>query len=202
MKLSLNADFTQLPRAGSVIRAHDLPGHGRILPFDIALLPHDEREMRRRVVELVHGDKVLVDLLEQTVLASGDVLVLDDGRHVEIIAGEEQVFDIRPRDPVHLAELAWHLGGMHVAVMVEPDRILILRDDAVRTMLEDMGAKVTEASEPFEPLRAVPFEGRAHGHHDHHHHDHHHGHDHDHHHGEPDRFGRYPGDPHYGHNHG
>ena len=29
--------------------------------FDLAVLPHDERRVRRRLITLVHGDQVLVD---------------------------------------------------------------------------------------------------------------------------------------------
>ena len=80
MKLSLNTDFTKLPRAGAILRAEDAPAGGSV-PFDIAVLPHDERHLRRRVVDLLHGDKVLVDLPEPLMLGHGDLLVLDDGRH-------------------------------------------------------------------------------------------------------------------------
>lgn len=201
MKLSLNTDFTQLPRAGSVRRAAELADDAsRPVPFDIAVLAHDERHLRRRVIELVHGDKVLVDLLEPVHLDSHDVLVLDDGRHAEIIAAEEEVYDIRARDAMHLTELAWHIGNRHLAAQIEPDRILILRDHVIRAMLEGLGARVTDASEPFHPVRGA-YAGHEHGHH-HHGHSHDHGHDdHGHSHGEPDRYGRRPGDPHYGHNH-
>ena len=60
-------------------------------PFDLAVLAHDERHLRRKVIELVHGDKVLVDFPEPSWWATGDVLVLDDGRHAEIIAAEEEL---------------------------------------------------------------------------------------------------------------
>ena len=220
MKLSINQDFTKIPRATSFLRHHDLPVHAAIVPFDLAILLHDERHLRRRVIELVHGDKILVDLPEPVALESGDVLVLEDGRHAEIIAGEEAVYDIRPRDTVHMAELAWHIGNRHLAASIEPDRILILRDHVIKAMLEGLGAKVTEASEPFEPLRGAYSGG--HGHHDapaerdafgrvpgdaHYGHNHgpaddHHGHGHHGHaHEAPDAFGRMPGDPHFGHNH-
>jgi len=193
MKLSLNADFTKMPRAGSVIRAQDLPARDRVIPFDLAVLAHDERHLRRRVIELVHGDKVMVDLPKPVMLENGDVLVLDDGRHAEIIAAEEHVYDIRAKDATHLAELAWHIGNRHLAAQIEPDRILILRDHVIRDMLEGLGASVTEVSEPFHPLRGAYSDDHGHGHHGHghHHHDH----------GDADRFGRLPGDPHYGHNH-
>lgn len=225
MKLSMNTDFTKMPRAGSIIRAADLGAH-RVLPFDLAVLDHEERHLRRRVVELVHGDKILVDLPEAVQLDSHDVLVLDDGRHAEIIAAEEEVYDIRAKDPVHLAELAWHIGNRHLAAQIEEGRIVILRDHVIKAMLEGLGATVAEVSDTFHPVRGAYAGGHAHGpqpdahgrmpgdphyghshgpgehHHGHDHgHDHDHGHGHGHDHGELDDFGRKPGDPHYGHNH-
>ncbi|MFH1794774.1 MAG: urease accessory protein UreE [Pseudomonadota bacterium] len=199
MKLSMNTDFTKMPRAGSVIRAADL-GPDRVIPYDLAVLDHEERHLRRRVVELVHGDKILVDLPEPVHLDDRDVLVLDDGRHAEIIAAEEEVYDIRAKGPVHLAELAWHIGNRHLSAQIEEHRILILRDHVIKAMLEGLGATVTEVSEPFHPVRGAYSGGHAHGHDHGHGHDHDHGHDHGH--GELDSFGRRPGDPHYGHNHG
>lgn len=199
MKLNLNTDFTKLPRAGRVLRAADLePEASRPLPFDLAVLAHDERHLRRRVLQLAHGDKVLVDLPDPVSLDHGDVLVLDDGRRVEIIAAEEEVYDIRAKDAVHLSQLAWHIGNRHLAAQIEADRILILRDHVIKAMLEGLGARVSEVSEPFQPVRgAYAGHGHDHGHS----HDHGHHHDHDHAHGDRDRFGRLPGDPHYGHNH-
>ena len=199
MKLSMNTDFTQMPRAGSVIRAADL-GPDRVIPYDLAVLDHEERHLRRQVVELVHGYKILVDLPEPVHLDDRDVLVLDDGRHAEIIAAEEEVYDIRAKGPVHLAELAWHIGNRHLSAQIEEHRILILRDHVIKAMLEGLGATVTEVSEPFHPVRGAYSGGHAHGHDHGHGHDHDHGHDHGH--GELDSFGRRPGDPHYGHNHG
>jgi urease accessory protein len=225
MKLSLNTDFTKMPRAGGVIRAEDLPAD-RPVPFDLVVLSQDERHLRRRVLTLQHGDKVFVDLAEPTMLGDRDVLVLDDGRHVEIVAAEEELCEIRARDAVHLAELAWHIGNRHLPAQIEADRILILRDHVIKAMLEGLGASVIEVREHFVPLRGA-YSGHSHGHgqadaygrmpgdphygHDHgpgeHHHDHHaHGHGHDHHHGHgqgrADAYGRMPGDPHYGHDHG
>ena len=179
MKLSLNTDFTSLPRAGSHIRRVDLPAD-RPTPFDVAVLPHDERHLRRRVIGLAHGGKVMVELPKPAMLESGDVLVFDDGRHAEIVAADEELYDIRAKNPVHLAELAWHIGNRHLAVEVEEDRILILREPAIAEMLEELGATVTEVAEPFHPVREA--EGHSHEHRHDHGHDHghsHHHHDHD-----------------------
>ncbi len=187
MKLSLNADFTKFPRAVSVVPfgAASGPVAGR------AVLAHDERHLRRRAIALDDGGKVLVDLLEPVMLANGDRLVLEDGRQVEIGAAPEELYAIGARDALHLAELAWHIGNRHLAVAIEPARLLILRDHVIKAMLEGLGATVADVVEPFNPLRGA-YAG--HGGHDHHGHEHHG-------HGERDAFGRLPGDPHYGHNH-
>ena len=204
MKLSLNTDFTQFPRAGAVRHSAEAKG----VAFDKVSLPHDERHLRRRALTLSGGGKILVDLAEPTVLETGDRLVLDDGREVEIAAEPEELLDIRARDAVHLAELAWHIGNRHLPAQIEAARILILRDHVIEAMLEGLGATVSKVVEPFSPVRGA-YSG--HGGHDHHHgHDDHHGHDHSHHdhhhahghdHGDRDAYGRLPGDPHYGHNH-
>ena len=198
MKLSLNTDFTKFPRAVSVAPAGNTSG----AVAGKAVLPHDERHLRRRAIELtegtVEGGKVLVDLLEPVTLNDGDRLVLEDGRQIEIAAAPEELHDIRARDSAHLAELAWHIGDRHLAAAIEAGRILVLRDHVIKAILEGLGAAVTDVVEPFSPVRA--HSGHSHDHHDHGHHDHGHDH-HDHGHGERDAYGRLPNDPHYGHNH-
>jgi len=207
MKLNIQTDFTKFPRAVSVLRAAEA---GTAALAGTATLAHDERHLRRRVVELAGGEKVLVDLPQSVVLEDGDRLVLEDGRQVAIAAAAEEVYDVRGRDAVHLAELAWHIGNRHLAATITGDRILILRDHVIRDMLEGLGAAVAEVTAPFVPVRGA-YCGHGHDHDHHHGHGHGHGHDHHHHHGdhdhgdhghgERDAYGRLPGDPHYGHNH-
>ena len=110
------------------------------------------------------ASKVLVDLPEPVALNDGDRLVLEDGRHVEIIAAPEEVYDIRARDAVHLAELAWHIGNRHLAASIEAGRILILRDHVIKAMLEGLGATVTDVFEPFKPVRGAYSGHGGHGH--------------------------------------
>jgi urease accessory protein len=180
MKLDIRTDFTKLPRAVSVLPAVEVSGE----PYGSAELAHDERHLRRRVIELAGGDKVLIDLPKPIALDHGDRLVLEDGRQVEIIAAQEPLYDIRGRDAVHLSELAWHIGNRHLAAGIEADRILILRDHVIKAMLEGLGATVTNVSEPFKPVRGAYAGEHGHGHshsHDHaHDHDHHDGHHHHH----------------------
>ena len=135
------------------------------------MLAHDERHLRRKVLELSKGKKVLVDLAEPVALEQGDVLVLEDGRRAGIVAAAEDVYEISARDQLHLAELCWHIGNRHLAAQIEPARILILRDHVIKAMLEGLGATVAEITEPFVPVRgAYSGHGHSHGHDDHHHH--------------------------------
>jgi urease accessory protein len=169
-------------RASSLIRAEKIAADPvRKIPFDLAVLAHDERHLRRKVIDLVHGDRVLVDFPEAVMVGDRDVLVLDDGRHAEIIAAEEELLEVQGRDATHLAELAWHIGNRHLAAEIEPARILILRDHVIRAMLEGLGATVADIVEPFTPLGGA-YSSSGHGHHGHgqEHEDHAHGHHHPH----------------------
>lgn len=125
------------------------------VPFDILVLTHEERYLRRRVVTLQHGDDVLVDLPNAVALADSDRLVLEDGRHVEIIAADEELMEVRAGTKVSLAELAWHIGNRHLPAQIEPQRILLERDHVIRDMLRGLGAWVSNTREPFEPLRGA-----------------------------------------------
>jgi urease accessory protein len=126
--------------------------------WDIAVLSHDERRVRRRLIPLVHGDEVAVDFPQTITLNQGDRLQLEDGKLVEIIAGEEYLYEVRGRDYWHLMELAWHIGNRHTKAEIDAEtkgdmgRILILRDHVLRDMLRGLGATVTEISEPFHPM--------------------------------------------------
>jgi len=146
------------------------PGHGRNI-WDLAVLSHDERRVRRRAIELVHGDTVLIDFPHPISLESGGALELDNGMLVEVIAGEEPLYEVRGKDHIHLMQLCWHLGNRHLKVQIERewegsgDRILILRDPVIRDMLIGLSATVTAISEPFHPLDGAY--AHAHGSEDH-----------------------------------
>ena len=131
------------------------PGALDRTPFDLAVLPHDERRVRRRSLTLVHGDSVLVDFPAPVTLADRSGLRLEDGRLVEIIAAEEHLYEVRGQDDLHLMRLCWHLGNRHLKTAIEDGadgrRVLILRDHVIRDMLLGLGAEVREISEPFAP---------------------------------------------------
>ncbi|OHV24584.1 urease accessory protein UreE [Rhizobium sp. RMa-01] len=152
-------------------------------------LPHDLRHLRRKLLHLENGEMVMLDLKDPVLFANGDLLVRDDGELIEILAADEKLFEIRGRDRTHLVELAWHLGNRHLAAQIEEDRIVILRDHVIRSMLQGLGATVLDIEEPFQPARGAYHSHGAHSHdhghtaHDHGHVAHDHGHESKHDHG-------------------
>jgi urease accessory protein len=144
--------------------SHLPAGHGKGTAFDLVTLEHDERRVRRKLLTLVHGDQVLVDFPDPVTLDDRSALVLSDGRLVEVIAAEENLYAITGRDSAHLMRLAWHLGNRHLPAQLEQHRILIKRDHVIRDMLVGLGARVTEISEPF-----FPEQGAYHSHGNHNH---------------------------------
>ena len=128
---------------------HLPPAHGQATPFDLVVLDHDERRLRRKLLRLQHGDEVMVDFPQTVTLDHKSALQLEDGRLVEVIAAEELLYEIRARDADHLVRLAWHIGNRHTSAQLEASRILIKRDHVLKTMLEGLGATVANVSEPF-----------------------------------------------------
>ncbi|MBB3442189.1 urease accessory protein UreE [Rhizobium sp. BK379] len=180
-------------------------------PTSQVKLPHDLRHLRRKLLHLENGEMVMLDLKEPVLFANGDMLVREDGELIEILAANEKLFEVRGRDRAHLIELAWHLGNRHLSAQIEEDRIVILRDHVIRTMLQGLGAMVLDIEEPFQPARGAYHSHGGHSH-GHDHHDHDHGHDHGHDHHDHDHHGhdhhdhhdhdRHDHDHEHGHDHG
>jgi len=166
-----------------MIRAVRVAEAGAGKPADAVVLDHDARHRRRVTMKGEEGLEFLLDLPEVRVLKDGDLLVLEDGRLVEVKAAFEPLTRVIARDPAHLVRIAWHLGNRHLPAQFEAGFIFIRRDHVIEDMLRGLGATVLHVRAPFAPESGAYAQG-GHGHHDHGHHDHgHHDHaPHDHHH--------------------
>lgn len=131
-----------------------------------AVLDHQGRHLRRCRIDLDSGEKLLIDLPATVALETDDVLLLEGGGYVAVAAATEPLYAVTGRDGLHLTELAWHIGNRHLPAEIRNDRILILRDHVIRTMLLGLGAGVEEISMPFSPLRGAysGHGGNGHGH--------------------------------------
>jgi urease accessory protein len=146
-------------RATSVIPAASLPA----APADTVTLDFEARHRRRIAMRSEGGLEFLLDLEKAHRLRQGDQLVLEDGRHVAVIAAPEPLAEIRCDDLRHLVRVAWHLGNRHLPTMLDGDRLVIRRDHVIEEMVTGLGARVLVINAPFNP------EGGAYagGHHHH-----------------------------------
>lgn len=168
-----------MPRVTGVIAAshrHDRP------VIDTVILDCAQRSMQKLTITGVKGGIFELDQREPVRLRTDDLLVLDDGNLVEVVAAPEPLIEVRASDLAALAQLAWHLGDRHLPVQVLSNRIRVRRDAAIKSLLASLGAKVTIIEAPFEPESGAYEASHAHGHDHHHDHDHNpdHGHRHDH----------------------
>lgn len=167
-----------MPRATSVLAAADR--HGRAV-VDTVILGYAQRSAQKIAVTGVKGGAFEIDLHEPRRLRTDDLLLLDDGTLIEVLAAPEPLIEARATDVAALARLAWHLGDRHVPVQVLPNRVRALRDGTIEALLKSLGAKVTLIDAPFEPEGGAYASAHGHDHaHDHHGHDHGHGHRHQH----------------------
>lgn len=141
-----------------MLRAQTIAFDGPV-PYDIVVLNSDERHLRRRTLTLQHDEQILVDLERPVQLNHGDRLVLDDGRHVEVIAAEETLMEVTATSSVDLARLAWHLGNRHARIEIGDGRLWLSVDHVLRAMLTRMGATVEEVEAPFHPEEPGPMTG-------------------------------------------
>jgi urease accessory protein len=165
-----------MPRASSVTSVGH--SHGRPV-VDTVILDYAQRSAEKLTVTGVKGIVVDIALHQAVRLHTDDLLVLDDGNLVEVVAAPEPLIEARATDVAGLSRLAWHLGDRHVPVQVLPNRIRARRDSAIESLLASLGAKVTMIDAPFEPEGGAYASGHDHDHahdhdhsHGHHHHDH------------------------------
>lgn len=120
-------------------------------PWSRIALDAQERHLRRKLLTLPDGSSVLVDFAKPVKLGDGDCLVLEDGRLILIEAQAEELMEVRGRDAIHLAQLAWHIGNRHLEAQIEQNRILIRPDRVIALMLEGLGAVISNTRETFSP---------------------------------------------------
>ena len=168
-----------MPRVTSVLG----PGHRHDRPVvDTVILDYAQRSAQKITVTGVKGGMIEIDLQQPAGLRTDDLLLLDDGTLVEVVAAPESLIEARTTDVAALARLAWHLGDRHVPVQLLANRIRARRDAGVEALLASLGAKVTLIEAPFEPVGGAYASSHGHDHqdHDHDHHGHAHGYHHDH----------------------
>lgn len=129
------------------------------------------------------GRRVGVFLPRGTVVRGGDVLVVEDGSLLRVVAAPQAVLRITPcaahGSAFDLVRAAYHLGNRHVPIELHPSHLQIEPDHVLAEMLQQMHLIVTPMEAAFEPENGA-YGGGGHG--DGHRHHHAHAHDEGHHH--------------------
>jgi urease accessory protein len=118
---------------------------------DTITLDETDRHRRRFAMTSDNGIAFLLELETTTLLQEGDLLLLDDGRRIEVRAEAEPLYEIRARNRHQLLQLSWHLGNRHLPTQIMADHLRIRQDSVIRDMLIGLGAQVTETRAGFDP---------------------------------------------------
>lgn len=121
-------------------------------------LDFDHRRRRRMTLSTDEGLSFLLNLSRVETLRDGNILLLQDGTGVHVIAKNESVLDIYCSDLKHLVRISWHLGNRHLPTELRGDRLRIRQDYVIEDMVQKLGAETQRLEAPFNP------EGGAYGH--------------------------------------
>jgi urease accessory protein len=113
------------------------------------------------------GRQLGIFLQRGTVVRGGDVLVVEDGSLIKVIAAPQQVLKIthcpEHGTPYDLIRAAYHLGNRHVPIELKPDHLKIEPDHVLADMLRAMHMIVHTVDEAFEPENGA-YANAGHGH--------------------------------------
>ena len=134
--------------------------------YDVVVLTYDDRLIRRKRLTTVQGEGFLVDLPAVTNLDDFWGFQLDDGRTIQVLPAEVALVEITvsDRSGANLPRLCWHIGNRHTPCQIEASRLLIRRDHVLEAMLRQLGADISQVTEPFTPEGGAYGTGRTMGH--------------------------------------
>ena len=138
--------------------------HSNEMPADTVTLSYDDRHRRRIVMTGDNGLHFLLDLEKTTELRDGNDLLLEDGRHVRVLAAKEQLMKVTAKDSHHLLIIAWHIGNRHLPCEISAKHVVLRYDHVILDMLEKLGASVQKIEEAFNPEGGAYGVGRTHSH--------------------------------------
>jgi urease accessory protein len=118
---------------------------------DTLLLDHERRRNPAGAVVALRGTSIELALPRGTMLRHDDLLLLDDGGLVEIVARPESLIEIRADEIALLARAAWLLGDHHIPAQLSERRLRVRQSEAVAALLQPLGLKLANIEAPFEP---------------------------------------------------
>lgn len=88
-------------------------------------------------------------------LTDGSVIFQQDGKDYLVRQLPETVYEVPFETPSHAALVAWKVGNLHLPAQILPDRLRVLHDEAMKSLLDREGWAFTEPVVLFQPLKAM-----------------------------------------------
>lgn len=154
---------------------HVLPPNDAAVVMATLSLTASDRAKSRHRFSADDGTPLYLNLARGTVLRDGDLLRgdrEDDATAlVRVVAKPEPVIVVTATSDFALIRAAYHLGNRHVALELAPQKLTLVPDPVLETMLTQLGGlELVPATLPFEPEAGAYRSVRSHIHN--------HGHDH------------------------
>jgi urease accessory protein len=118
---------------------------------DTLILDYEQRKNPAGAISALRGTTIEIALPRGIALRHDDLLLLDDGGIVEIVARPEALTEIRAENITLLARAAWLLGDHHIPAELRERRLRVRRGPSVAALLTPLGLKLANIEAPFEP---------------------------------------------------
>jgi urease accessory protein len=144
---------------------------GNLTELDRPVEAVDELELTAEERERAHlrarsrGNRELIISLPRGVeLHDGDVVYIEDGVAVVVVAAPEDVLEVNPRTPREWALAAYQLGNLHRPARFLPDAILTPYDRPAAETLRALGVATRRVRRGLVGERCRALTNHRHGH--------------------------------------
>lgn len=119
--------------------------------FTVYLTATERLKTQQRII-LPNLEPLYLRLPRGEALAEGDLLLSENKEiAIAIAAKPEPVITVTASNPHLLLKAAYHLGNRHVPLEIKPDYLRLTPDSVLKSLLMQLGLKVTEEIAPFYP---------------------------------------------------
>lgn len=138
----------------------------RVETVDELELTAEERERAHLRVRSRGNRELIISLPRGEELLDGDVVYIDGGVAVVVVAAPEDVLEASPRTKKEAALAAYQLGNLHRPARFLEDSILTPYDHASEEVLRALGVPTRRDTRAFVGDRSSAFAHHHHPHHD------------------------------------
>lgn len=123
---------------------------------DALVLTWEERRWNRKRVLTRRGREIALALPTGSVLAAGDILLVEPEWYLEVEPAAEPVIAVFPRDRAQALRIAFEVGNRHFSLALEGEALLVPDDPAMEQLLTRLGVTWERRTAVFTPIGPGP----------------------------------------------